>query len=157
MSIYDYNVSYRKKDHELEQYKDNVLLVVNTASKCGFSPQYSELEEMYQQYKDQGFQILAFPCNQFGNQEPGNDEQIQEYCTINHGVTFPVMDKVDVNGKDADPLYKYLSNEAPGVLGSKSIKWNFTKFLIDRDGKVVGRFAPKTKPSEMHEEIQKLL
>ena len=133
------------------------MLVVNTASKCGFTPQYEGLEKVYQQYKDKGLVVLGFPCNQFGAQEPGGKEEIQEFCQLNYGVSFPMFDKIDVNGHNTHPLYEYLKKQATGVLGSESIKWNFTKFLVNRDGKVVDRFAPTTKPEDMARDIEALL
>jgi glutathione peroxidase len=133
------------------------MIIVNTASKCGFSPQYDDLQSLYVQYKEDGVVVLGFPCNQFLNQEPGDDLEIDSYCKLNHGVTFPMFAKVNVKGKEAHPLFSYLTENAPGVMGSKSIKWNFTKFLIDRNGNIVSRFAPKTKPLEMEEDIKKLL
>lgn len=138
----------------LDHYKDKVVLIVNTASKCGFTPQYKGLEELYQKYKDQGLEILGFPCNQFGAQEPGNAEQISEFCEINFGVTFPLFGKIDVNGGDAHPLFEYLKESAPGLLGSKRIKWNFTKFLIGKNGKVVERYAPQTTPAAIAKDIE---
>jgi glutathione peroxidase len=134
-----------------------VVLVVNTASKCGFTPQYAGLEELWRKYRDRGFEILAFPCNQFGGQEPGSADEIASFCAVNYGVTFPVMAKVEVNGDDATPLYRWLKAEAPGVLGTQRIKWNFTKFLIGRDGKVVRRFAPTDKPRKLEAAIEALL
>lgn len=140
----------------LSDYAGKLVLVVNTASKCGFTPQYAGLEALYQQFKDQGLVILGFPCNQFGNQEPGSAEQIAQTCAINYGVTFPVFAKIDVNGPAAHPLFQWLTGELPGWLG-KSIKWNFTKFLIGRDGKPVKRFATITKPEKMVKFIQQQL
>ncbi len=134
-----------------------VLLVVNTASRCGFTPQYDGLEALYRKFKDQGFEVVAFPCNQFGAQEPGNAEEIASFCNLTYDVTFPLMAKVDVNGDDATPLYQWMKGEAPGLMGSKSIKWNFTKFLIDREGKVVRRYAPTDKPEGIEKDIAKLL
>ena len=134
-----------------------VLLVVNTASRCGFTPQYDGLEALYRKHKEQGFEVVAFPCNQFGAQEPGNAEEIQSFCKLTYDVTFPLMAKVDVNGDDATPLYQWMKGEAPGLMGSKSIKWNFTKFLIDRSGKVVKRYAPTDKPEGIEKDIAKLL
>ena len=134
-----------------------VLLVVNTASRCGFTPQYDGLEALYRKFKDQGFEVVAFPCNQFGAQEPGNAEEIATFCKLTYDVTFPLMAKVDVNGDDATPLYQWMKGEAPGLMGSKSIKWNFTKFLIDREGKVVRRYAPTDKPDGIEKDIAKLL
>lgn len=134
-----------------------VLLVVNTASKCGFTPQYDGLEALHQKYGAQGFEVLAFPCNQFGAQEPGSADQIEEFCKVNFGLSFPLMAKVEVNGANEPPLYSWLKSEAPGLMGTKSIKWNFTKFLIDRDGKVVRRYAPADKPASIARDIEKLL
>ncbi|WP_153039140.1 glutathione peroxidase [Microbulbifer sp. Q7] len=145
------------KESTLEQYKGKVLLIVNTASKCGFTPQYKGLEELHQKYKDKGLVILGFPCNQFGKQEPGSDSEIQEFCTLNYGVSFPVYAKLDVNGADAHPLFTQLKKSAPGILGTEGIKWNFTKFLVNRDGEVVNRYAPKDKPEALAEDIEKLL
>ena len=134
-----------------------VLLVVNTASRCGFTPQYDGLEALYRKFKDQGFEVVAFPCNQFGAQEPGNADEIASFCKLTYDVTFPLMAKVDVNGDDATPLYKWMKGEAPGLMGSKSVKWNFTKFLIDRKGQVVRRYAPTDKPEGIEKDIGKLL
>ena len=134
-----------------------VLLVVNTASRCGFTPQYDGLEALYRKFKDQGFEVVAFPCNQFGAQEPGNADEIASFCKLTYDVTFPLMAKVDVNGDDATPLYQWMKGEAPGLMGSKSIKWNFTKFLIDRQGKVVRRYAPTDKPEAIEKDIARLL
>jgi glutathione peroxidase len=134
-----------------------VLLVVNTASKCGFTPQYDGLEALWQKYKDRGFEVIAFPCNQFGGQEPGSADEIESFCKVNFGVSFPLMGKVEVNGAGAAPLYDWLKSEAPGLMGSKSVKWNFTKFLIGRDGKVVRRYAPTDKPEGLAKDIEKLL
>ena len=134
-----------------------VLLVVNTASKCGFTPQYDGLEALWRKFRDRGFEVVAFPCNQFGGQEPGNAEEIESFCKVNFGVSFPLMAKIEVNGNGATPLYNWLKAEAPGVLGSKRIKWNFTKFLIGRDGKVVRRFAPRDKPAKLESAIEALL
>lgn len=141
---------------DLSAYAGKVLLIVNTASKCGFTPQYEGLEELYRDYKDRGFEILAFPCNQFGAQEPGDAAEIANFCSLNYDVSFPVMAKIDVNGDDADPIFKHLKKEKTGLLGS-AIKWNFTKFLVDRDGKVVSRHAPTTKPEQLRKEIEELL
>jgi glutathione peroxidase len=134
-----------------------VLLVVNTASKCGFTPQYDGLEALWQQYGAQGFEVLAFPCNQFGGQEPGSAEEIESFCKVNFGVSFPLFAKIDVNGDDTTPLYKWLKSAAPGIVGTTGIKWNFTKFLIGRDGKVVARYAPLDKPEKIAKDIAKLL
>ena len=155
--FYDFTVKdLQGKEVNLERYKGKAVLVVNTASECGLTPQFEGLEALYQKYKDQGLEILGFPCNQFGNQEPGDEKSIAEGCVVNYGVTFPMFSKVDVNGKDAHPLFKYLKKEKGGLLGSK-IKWNFTKFLIDRDGKPIERFAPITKPESLEKDIKKLL
>ena len=157
-SVYSFNVKNTKGSVlSLSQYEGRVLLIVNTASKCGFTPQYAGLEKLYQNYKEAGLTILAFPCDQFGHQEPGSNEEIQQFCQINYGVSFPVMGKIDVNGENEDPLFTYLKKEAPGILGSEAIKWNFTKFLVDRSGKVVDRFAPNVKPEELTDDIEKLL
>ena len=134
-----------------------VMLIVNVASKCGFTPQYEGLEGLQKQYGDKGFTVLGFPCNQFGAQEPGDAEEIANFCKLTYDVDFPVFAKIDVNGDDAAPIYKYLKDEAPGLLGSKAIKWNFTKFLVDRGGKVVKRYAPQTKPEELTSDIEALL
>jgi len=134
-----------------------VLLVVNTASKCGFTPQYAGLEALWQKYRDRGFEVIAFPCNQFGGQEPGSAEDIASFCEVNFGLSFPLMGKVDVNGDDAAPIWTWLKRAAPGLLGSKSVKWNFTKFLIGRDGKVVRRYAPTDKPESLAKDIEALL
>ena len=134
-----------------------VLLVVNTASRCGFTPQYDGLEALYRKFKDRGFEVVAFPCNQFGAQEPGNADEIASFCKLTYDVTFPMMAKIDVNGDGAAPLYQWLKSEAPGLMGSKSIKWNFTKFLIGRDGQVVRRYAPTDKPEAIEKDIATLL
>lgn len=141
---------------DLSVHKGKVLLIVNTASKCGFTPQYEGLEKLHQEYGDKGLEILAFPCNQFGNQEPGDADEIRNFCTLNYDVSFPLMGKIDVNGNDADPLWKHLKSEKSGLLGSR-IKWNFTKFLVDREGNVVGRFGPAVKPEQLKREIEALL
>lgn len=140
----------------LAKYDGKVLLIVNTASKCGFTPQYEGLEALYREYKDQGLEILAFPCNQFGKQEPGDAEEIKNFCTLNYEVSFPLLGKIDVNGKDADPLWEFLREEKGGLLGSR-IKWNFTKFLVDREGSVVARHGPAVKPEQLKSEIEALL
>ena len=141
----------------LDRYAGQVLLIVNTASKCGFTPQYEGLEALHRRYADRGFEVLGFPCNQFGAQEPGDAAEIASFCLLTYDVTFPVFAKVDVNGAGADPLFERLKSDAPGVLGSKAIKWNFTKFLIDRAGNVVDRYAPTTKPADIRTDIEKLL
>ncbi|MNP47049.1 Hydroperoxy fatty acid reductase gpx1 [compost metagenome] len=144
------------KERNFEEFKGEVLLIANTASKCGFTPQYKELEELHKKYKDQGLKVLAFPCNQFGKQEPGSNEEIKNFCEINYGVTFDVFEKVDVNGENTHPVFKYLKEQTGGILG-KSIKWNFTKFLIDKDGNVIDRYAPTTTPLSLEGKIKELL
>ncbi|QKZ06107.1 MULTISPECIES: glutathione peroxidase [Pseudomonas] len=141
----------------LADFHGKAILVVNTASKCGFTPQYKGLEQLWQDYREQGLVVLGFPCNQFGKQEPGSDGEISQFCELNFGVSFPLFKKIDVNGADAHPLFVQLKQRAPGLLGSKGIKWNFTKFLIGKDGKLVKRFGPTTKPQELDSEIQALL
>ena len=141
----------------LSDYAGKVLLIVNTASKCGFTPQYAELEQLHRDYGARGFEVLAFPCNQFGAQEPGNAEEIANFCSLTYDVSFPLFGKVDVNGSDADPLWSWLKSQQSGFLGFDSIKWNFTKFLIDRSGKVVSRHAPTTRPELLRSEIEGLL
>ena len=150
-------VTIQGKETPLSEFKGKVLLVVNTASKCGFTPQFKGLEKMYEKYKDSGLEILGFPCNQFGKQDPGSNEEISEFCELNYGVSFPMFQKVDVNGDAAHPLFKHLKEQAPGLLGTQAIKWNFTKFLIDQNGKVVQRFAPKDTPEKIESEVRKLL
>ncbi len=145
------------KQARLADKLGKVLLVVNTASKCGFTPQYDGLEALHQKYGAQGFEVMAFPCNQFGGQEPGDADQIEEFCKVNFGLSFPLMAKVEVNGPGETPLYGWLKKEAPGLMGTRSIKWNFTKFLIGRDGKVVKRYAPSDKPESIARDIEKLL
>ena len=144
-------------DIAMQAFDNKVLLIVNTASKCGFTPQYEGLEALHQQYADQGLVVLGFPCNQFGQQEPGDDASIQSFCSLNYGVTFPVMKKIEVNGSAASPLYKYLKAQAPGLFGTKAIKWNFTKFLISKDRDTITRFGPQTSPESIQQEIEKLL
>jgi glutathione peroxidase len=157
-SIYDFTAkSLQGKDVPLSDFKDKVLLIVNTASKCGFTPQYAGLETLYEKLSGKGLTILGFPCNQFGQQEPDGPEEIGAFCQMNYGVSFPMFDKIDVNGPKAHPLYQYLKDEQSGVLGTKNIKWNFTKFLVDRGGKVVDRFAPMTKPENIEKSIAKVL
>lgn len=156
--VYDFTAPMLNGDEvDLSAYKGKVLLIVNTASKCGFTPQYKGLQSLYEQYKDQGLEILGFPCNQFGHQEPGDSGEISEFCELNFGVSFPLFAKIDVNGDDAHPLYQHLKSEAPGLLGSKAIKWNFTKFLINRDGEVVKRYAPTDKPESLAKDVAALL
>ncbi|CAD2071339.1 glutathione peroxidase homolog BsaA [Jeotgalicoccus coquinae] len=156
-SIYDIEVeSTVHSTYKLDKYKDHVIVIVNTATKCGLSGQFDGLEKLYQQYKDQKFIILGFPCNQFANQEPGSAEEAAESCKINYGVTFPIHEKINVNGENEHPLYTHLKEQQGGLLGSK-IKWNFTKFVIDRNGEVVKRFSPKDEPEKMDNLIQELL
>jgi glutathione peroxidase len=157
-SLYEFKVKNSAGlDADLSQYKGKVVLVVNVASQCGFTPQYEGLEALYNKYKNQGLVIIGFPSNQFGSQEPGTDDQIQEFCKLNFGVTFPVMAKIDVNGSNTAPVYDFLKSSAPGFLGTEVIKWNFTKFLIGKNGRVIKRFAPTTKPEEISADIEKAL
>ena len=157
-SIYDFKVSdIHGKPQPLSQYENKVLLVVNVASKCGFTPQYKGLEALYEKMHARGLEVLGFPCNQFGEQEPGSEKEIESFCELNYGVTFPLFAKIDVNGADAAPLYQYLKKEKPGLLGTEAIKWNFTKFLVDRKGNVVERYAPKVEPEAIAGDIEKLL
>ena len=157
MGIYDFSAKLNDgKEKKLSIYKGKVLLIVNTASRCGNTPQYKGLQQLYDKYKDRGFEVLAFPCNQFGHQEPGNDEDIREFCDLNYGVEFPLFSKIEVNGENAHPLYKFLKSEKGGLLGD-AIKWNFTKFLIDKQGNVVDRYAPMTQPQRIASDIEKQL
>jgi glutathione peroxidase len=157
-SIYDYKAnSLDGKEVSLSDYRGKVVLVVNTASKRGFTPQYAGLEELYKAYQDKGLTVLGFPCNQFGAQEPGSATEIGAFCEKNYGVTFPMFEKIDVNGSNAHPLWTYLKGEKPGLLGTQGIKWNFTKFLVDREGHVVSRFAPTDTPASIKPAIEKLL
>jgi glutathione peroxidase len=157
MSIYDFKVkNINGEEVSLKDYKDKVLLIVNTASECGFTPQYAGLENLYKKYKD-NFEVLAFPCNQFGGQEPGDESKIKDFCDLRFNITFPLFSKVEVNGDNTHPLYDFLKKEAPGVMGSKKIKWNFTKFLVDKNGKVLKRYASTTKPESLEDEINKLI
>ena len=157
MSIYDYKVKDKKgEDVSIADYKGKVLLIVNTATGCGFTPQYEGLENLYKKYNKQGFEILDFPCNQFGNQAPGTDEEIHEFCTLKYHTTFPQFKKIEVNGENEEPLYKFLKSEKGGIFGEK-IKWNFTKFLVDREGNVVERFAPTVTPEKMEEKIKEVI
>ena len=157
-SIYNFNaITIKGQEISLSEYKGKTLLIVNVASKCGFTNQYKGLEKLYKTYKEQNFAILAFPSNQFNEQEPGSEKEIQEFCEINYGVTFPLFAKTIVNGENTHPLYKYLKREAKGFLGTESIKWNFTKFLVDKEGKVISRYGSITKPKELDKEIKKLL
>jgi glutathione peroxidase len=157
-SIYDYKAnSLDGKEVSLSDYQGKVVLIVNTASKCGFTPQYAGLEELYTAYQDKGLAVLGFPCNQFGAQEPGSSTEIGSFCQKNYGVTFPMFEKIDVNGSSAHPLWTYLKGEKPGLLGTQGIKWNFTKFLVDREGHVVSRYAPTDTPASIKPAIEKLL
>lgn len=157
-TIYDYEVkNIEGVSIPLSQYKGKTLLVVNVASKCGFTPQYKELEEIYREYKNQGLEILAFPCNQFGAQEPGDAEEIKNFCSLTYDVSFPLFSKVDVNGSDAAPVYTFLKESLPGILGSKAVKWNFTKFLIDKNGIPKARYAPNDKPKDILKDIKEIL
>ncbi len=157
MGLYDYNVKDSKgNDVSMSNFKGKVLLIVNTATGCGFTPQYQGLQALYEKLSDKGFEVLDFPCNQFGNQAPGSEEEIHNFCMSRYGTTFQLFSKVNVNGKDAEPLFQFLKKEKGGTLGS-SIKWNFTKFLVDRDGKVVKRYAPTDTPESIEKDIQKLL
>ena len=158
MSIYKYDAATLAGETvSLETWRGRVLLIVNTASACGFTPQYAGLEALYRKYETQGLTILGFPCNQFGAQEPGDAEEIASFCKLNYDVSFPLYAKIDVNGDNAAPIYRHLKREAPGLLGSKSIKWNFTKFLVDRSGKVVKRYPPQAKPEDLTKDIEALL
>jgi len=157
-TIYDFSApNIAGKTVELADYKDKVVLIVNTASKCGFTPQFAGLESLYEKYKDKNFVILGFPCNQFGAQEPGSANEIQEFCQLNYGVKFPMFGKIDVNGANAHPLYKFLTSTKPGILGTEGIKWNFTKFLVDKHGEPVKRYASTTKPEDIAADVEKLL
>ncbi|USY56630.1 glutathione peroxidase [Bacillus sp. 1780r2a1] len=158
MSVYEYSAKTIKGEEvPLSQYEDKILVIVNTASKCGFTPQYKELQALYEEMKDQGVEVLGFPCNQFGGQEPGSAGDIEQFCELNYGVSFPMFDKVDVKGEHAHPLFTYLAEEAPGVFGSKTIKWNFTKFLVNRQGEVIKRYAPQTAPKDIKKDIEDLI
>jgi glutathione peroxidase len=157
-NIYDFTAnSLDGKPVALRDYSGKVLLIVNTASQCGFTPQYEGLEALYQKYRDQGLAVLGFPCNQFGAQEPGTADEIGSFCQKNYGVSFPMFEKIDVNGEGAHPLYRWLKSSAKGLLGSEAIKWNFTKFLVDRQGHVIDRFAPTTKPEDLKSNVEALL
>jgi glutathione peroxidase len=158
MSVYDYSAtSLNGEEKSLGDFRGKVLLIVNTASKCGFTPQYAGLEELYRKHAQAGFTVLGFPCNQFGAQEPGDAAEIGAFCSLTYDVTFPMFGKVDVNGPEAHPLFQYLKSERKGIAGTEQIKWNFTKFLVDRHGHVTARFAPTTKPAEIDPEIVQLL
>jgi len=157
-TVYDFEINRLNGDPvKLSDYRGKVLLIVNTASQCGFTPQYAGLETLYGKFKQRGLEILGFPCNQFGKQEPGSSEEIAEFCSVSYGVTFPMFEKIDVNGRHAHPLYRYLKREARGVLGSEPIKWNFTKFLVDREGEVVKRYGSTTKPEQIEADIEAAL
>ena len=157
-SIYDYKVDDSQKNPvSLSDYKGKTLLIVNVASRCGLTPQYKGLQELYSKYSNKDFEILAFPCNQFGAQEPGSNEEIKEFCDINFNVSFKIFDKINVNGSSASPLFKHLKNEAKGVMGSEAIKWNFTKFLIDNNGSVLKRYSPQTTPDKIDKDLSKIL
>ena len=157
-SIYDYKVDDSQKNPvSLSDYKGKTLLIVNVASRCGLTPQYKGLQELYSKYSNKDFEILAFPCNQFGAQEPGSNEEIKEFCDINFNVSFKIFDKIKVNGSSASPLFKHLKNEAKGVMGSEAIKWNFTKFLIDNNGSVIKRYSPQTTPDKIDKDLSKIL
>ena len=156
--VYDFAVQdIHGREQKLDQYKDKVMLIVNVASKCGFTPQYKGLESLYEKMHSRGLEVLGFPCNQFGAQEPGTEKEIESFCELNYGVKFPLFAKIDVNGDGAAPLYKYLKKEKPGLLGSEAIKWNFTKFLVDRKGRVIERYAPNVEPQAIAPDIEKLL
>ena len=157
-TVYDFSAeTLAGKPVNFDQYRGKVLLIVNTASKCGFTPQYEGLEKVYEQFKDKGVEVLGFPCNQFGSQEPGGADEIGAFCQKNYGVSFPMFAKIEVNGDNTHPLYKFLKSEKRGILGSEKIKWNFTKFLVDKKGRVVERFAPMTTPSAIEAQIERLL
>ena len=158
MAVYNYTANIiNGEEISLEKFKGKVLLIVNTASKCGFTPQFEGLELLYKELETEGLVVLGFPCNQFANQDPATDGEIEEFCQLNYGVSFPMFSKIEVNGKDAHPLYKYLKKEARGVLGSSAIKWNFTKFLINRDGEVVKRYGSNDRPDSIKKDIEALL
>ncbi|AKP76946.1 MULTISPECIES: glutathione peroxidase [Priestia] len=158
MSVYEYSAkTIKDEDVSLSNYQGDVLLIVNTASKCGFTPQYKDLQALYEEEKENGLTVLGFPCNQFGGQEPGSSNDIEQFCELNYGVSFPMFAKVDVKGEHAHPLFAYLTEQAPGLLGSKAIKWNFTKFLVNRQGEVVKRYAPQTAPKDIQKDIKELL
>ncbi|OGV48727.1 MAG: glutathione peroxidase [Lentisphaerae bacterium GWF2_52_8] len=154
MNIYDFEVKTIDGEKKtLAEYRGKMLLIVNVASKCGFTPQYAGLEALYRKNKDKGFVVLGFPCDQFAHQEPGSEAEIKSFCSLKYGVTFPMFSKISVNGKETHPLYKFLKHERPGVLGSKAIKWNFTKFLVGRDGAVLSRHSPNETPEKLEEEL----
>jgi len=158
MSVFEFSAALPGgKIQDLADYKGKVLLVVNTASKCGFTPQYEGLEALHRKYAEKGFEVIAFPCNQFGAQEPGDEDEIKNFCSLTYDVTFPLMAKVDVNGDSADPLWAYMKEQQAGLLGSRGIKWNFTKFLVNKKGEVVARHGPQVKPEALAKDIEKLL
>lgn len=158
VSIYDFQVRNIKNESvSLEQYKGKSLLIVNTASKCGFTPQYAGLEDLQKKFADRGLVVLGFPCNQFGGQEPGSESEIAEFCSLNFGTTFPIFSKIDVNGPGTAPIYKYLKSEAPGLLGTEAVKWNFTKFFVNASGKVLKRYAPTDTPEAIAKDLESLL
>ena len=155
-----YNISVKDielNSVDLSNYKGKTLLIVNVASKCGFTPQYKDLQHLYEKYQDQDFEVLGFPCNQFGAQESGTNEEIQAFCDLTFNVSFKMFDKIEVNGTNASPLFKYLKHESPGILGTEAVKWNFTKFLVNKDGQVVKRFAPKDGKSAIESELKKII
>ena len=157
-TVFDFTATnIRGEEQSLDAFRGKVLLIVNTASKCGFTPQFEGLQSLYADLKDQGVEVLGFPCNQFKNQDPADDQAISEFCSLNYGVDFPMFSKIDVNGPDAHPLFQHLKREAKGLLGSEGVKWNFTKFLVNQKGEVVGRYSPTTKPDAIREDIEKLL
>ncbi|AMQ90781.1 glutathione peroxidase [Marinobacter sp. LQ44] len=157
-SIYDFSVrDIKGNEASMADYKGKVLLIVNTASKCGFTPQFEGLQALHEELGDQGFEVLGFPCNQFMNQDPANEDAISQFCSLNYGVSFPMFAKVDVNGDGAHPLFQFLKREAKGLMGSEKVKWNFTKFLVNRDGQVIRRYAPTAKPADIRADIEKLL
>ncbi|MBY0620716.1 glutathione peroxidase [Sphingomonas ursincola] len=158
MTVFDYTMPLPDGSSKpLSDYQGQVLLIVNTASKCGFTPQYEGLEALHREYKDRGFEVLGYPCNQFGAQEPGDAEEIKNFCSLTYDVTFPLSAKIAVNGEEADPLWKYLKSQQAGLMGSRAIKWNFTKFLVDRKGNVVARYGSMVKPEQIKADIEKLL
>ena len=158
MTVHDYSAkTIDGEDRKLSDYKGQVMVIVNTASKCGFTPQYEGLEKVFREFRGRGLVVLGFPCDQFGHQEPGDENEIKKFCSLNYDVSFPMFSKVDVNGDHAHPLFKYLKNEAPGLLGSRGIKWNFTKFLVDKSGKVVKRYGSMDKPESIIKDIERLL
>lgn len=157
-NVYDFTVrDIQGNEKSMADYKGNVLLIVNTASKCGFTPQFEGLQGLHQDLGDKGFEVLGFPCNQFMNQDPGNDDAISQFCSLNYGVDFPMFSKIEVNGPDAHPLYQFLKKQAKGLMGSEKVKWNFTKFLVNREGNVVKRYPPTAKPESIRADIEKLL